>query len=154
MHTWFISLATNTLPNPLPLTLGGVPLYFVPKGMHLDEVRSLTLDTYLSPRLPVPDPCLHLRWEKMTFPPKHIHDAILKSLKEDLGVNVKGIVYPPLCNIVELEIGDGRRYGAHSLPAHVAGRGVWYHHSPFGRFAPRVNLIRRVGNNLEVGSRL
>lgn len=151
-HTWFISLATNTLPCPLPLTLGGVPLYFVPKGMHLDEVHSLSLDTYLNPRLP--DPCLHLRWEKMTFPPKHIHDAILKYLKEDLGLNVKGIVYLPLCNIVELEIGDGKRYGVHSLPAHVAGRGVWYHHSPFGRFAPRVNLMRRVGNDLEVGSRL
>ncbi|KAJ5604535.1 hypothetical protein N7510_009689 [Penicillium lagena] len=122
MSGWFISIETTRPPQPVPLTIGCMPVYFVAIGAsHLEP---LPRTPYPNPR--VSDPCPTLRWPAMQFPSKEQTTALLRALKP--LANVRAILYLPSWTIVELQTGDGRVYQPSSLPGVVAGRTTLYHH--------------------------
>ncbi|KGO51703.1 hypothetical protein PEX1_064730 [Penicillium expansum] len=124
---WCIGIEIDNPPNPLPLTLGCMPVMFVENIDHIP--MSLPNALYSNPQ--APDPCPHHHWPEMEFPTDADNIAFLKAL--ELLANVRAVVYLPWWTVVELEYGDNRVYDCRSLPGTVAGRTAYYHHeeAPF-----------------------
>lgn len=120
---WFMCIETKSPPQPIPFTLGCMPVYFVAPGeSHLEALPGTN---YPNPR--VADPCpTTLKWPRMAFPTREQNTAVLQSLAP--LVNIRAIVYMPSWIVVEITPGDGREYEPMSLPGIVAGRTTLYHH--------------------------
>ncbi|KAJ6095926.1 hypothetical protein N7486_006672 [Penicillium sp. IBT 16267x] len=129
-------------PQPVPLTLGCMPVYFVGTGTGESHFEALPRAPYPNPRVLDPYPAA-LRWPKMQFPTK------------EQRVAMRAILYLPNWTIVELTHGDGRNYEPKSLPGVVAGRTTLYHHDkePFYmamKDKGRVALLQ--GNQIDQGT--
>lgn len=136
---WYLWIQTSNPPQPIPLTIGTMPVMFV--GVGEDHREPIPQTSYPNPR--VADPCPGLRWPAMKFPRKDINAAILTALQP--LANVREVIYMPHWIIVELEYGDGRVYEPGSLPG-IAGRTTLYHHAeaPFHRGMRNMTQARRV----------
>ncbi|KAJ5657523.1 uncharacterized protein N7484_001172 [Penicillium longicatenatum] len=122
---WFMWIETTNPPQPIPLTVGCMPVYFVGPGES--HFETLPRAPYPNPRVLDPYPAA-LRWPKMQFPTKEQRIAMLVALAP--LADVQAILYLPNWTIVELTHGDGRNYEPMSLPGVVAGRTTLYHHEP------------------------
>lgn len=119
---WLICIETASPPQPIPLTLGTVPVICVRPGEMYEE--PLPLSGYSNPR--VPDPCSTLRWPDKTHPTKSQKVAVLRAVAP--LAHVRAALFLPHWTIFELETRDGRSYERFSLPGVVAGRTALYHH--------------------------
>lgn len=138
---WFMWIETASPPQPVPLTVGCMPVYFV--GTGESHFEALPRAPYPNPR--VPDPCpAALRWPAMQFPTKEQNIAVLMALKP--LADVRAILYLPNWTIVELSYGDGRTYKPMSLPGVVAGRTTLYHHEkePFYKAMKDQTRVRAI----------
>lgn len=138
---WFMWIETASPPQPVPLTIGCMPVYFVEIGES--HFEALPRAPYPNPR--VPDPCpAALRWPAMQFPTKEQNIAVLNALKP--LADVRAILYLPNWTIVELRHGDGRTYEPMSLPGVVAGRTTLYHHEeePFYKAMKDQTRVRAI----------
>ncbi|KAI2731885.1 hypothetical protein CBS147332_1024 [Penicillium roqueforti] len=133
---WFICIATDNPPKPVPLTLGCMPVMFV--GVNQSFLEPLPKAPYPNPRLP--DPCPDLRWPPMGFPTDADNITVLEAL-EPLA-HVRAVMYLPSWIIIELEYGDSRVYELKSLPGIVAGRTALYHHAVAPFHKKMKNLTR------------
>lgn len=129
----FLVLETAVPPDPLPLTIGGMPTMFVPMrepGELLHDPFSTHHNTlYASPR--VEDPITSFKLPHWMDPSKEQMKMISFALSK--LASVKRITYVWKFTIVELAV-DGRTYDDRSLPGIVAGCTTLYHHSsdPYG----------------------
>ena len=137
---WFTWIETANPPQPVPLTVGCMPVYFV--GTGESHFEALPRAPYPNPR--VPDPCPALRLPAMQFPTKEQNIAVLIALKP--LADVRAILYLPNWTIVELRHGDGRTYKLKSLPGVVAGRTTLYHHEeePFYKAMKDQTRVRAI----------
>ncbi|MCJ1347970.1 hypothetical protein MMC31_006200 [Peltigera leucophlebia] len=120
----FMYIETDQPPEPVPLTLGCMPVLFVGIG-EVPKTPAPSAGYYANPR--VKDPCPQISWPKLSNPKKLQKMAVLTCLTET--VNPKAIYFLPSMMVVELALNDGRSYEPHSLPGIVAGRTTLYHHS-------------------------
>ncbi|MCJ1257534.1 hypothetical protein MMC24_005360 [Lignoscripta atroalba] len=125
----FLVIETETPPSPLLLTVGGMPVMFVPErtvpGEFLyDPFRVKNNTAYASPR--VADPINSFKIPYWEDPTEEQMDLIAYTLGQ--VASIKRITYMWQFTIVELEM-DGRTYMPRSLPAVVAGCATLYHHS-------------------------
>lgn len=159
----FLVLETAVPPDPLPLTMGGMPTMFVPlkkPGESLYDPFTPNHNTlYASPR--VKDPVTTFKLPHWIDPSKEQMNMISFALNQ--LASVKRITYVWKFTIVELEV-DGRTYPDRSLPGVVAGCTTLYHHGldPYWRgmsqqrkwIVPDPTMdIQDVSNYLLVGSR-
>lgn len=137
---WYMWIETANPPQPVPLTVGCMPVMFI--GIGEERWEPIPQSPYPNPR--VPDPCPAVHWPRMTFPTKEQSVSLLTALKPI--ANVRAIFYMPHWTIVELEYGDGRAYESKSLPGTVAGRTTLYHHAetPFYKSMRNMTRARRV----------
>ena len=112
----FIYKETDQPPEPVPLTLGCMPVLFVGIG-EVPKNPVPSAGHYANPR--VKDPCPEVGWPKLRNPKKLQKMAVLTCLAEI--VNPKAIYFLPSMVLVELALNDGRSYEPHSLPGIVAG---------------------------------
>lgn len=140
---WFMSIQTTKPPQPVPLTIGCMPVVFTSDGE--DPWSPLPRAGYSNPRLP--DPAPSVAWDAMSFPTKEQNIAVLESLKP--LANVRGIIYMPHWTVVELHHGDGRRYAGRSLPGNVGGRAALYYHEETSYFKNMSKKMRTRRFNLE-----
>lgn len=117
-------IETDQPPEPVPLTLGCMPVLFVGIG-EAPRIPRPSAMRYANPR--VKDPCPQISWPRMSNPQTHQKTAVLSYLAEI--VTPKAIYFLPSIMVVELALNDGRSYETHSLPGTVAGRTTLYHHS-------------------------
>ena len=122
---YMIIIETYKPPRPVPLTIGCMPAIFIPPDTNRASHTLRGEAPYIHPR--GHDPCPHLAITPMQKPPQDKMFAIVDFLKGLMGIC--GIIFLPTSIIVELKINDGRIYGDHSLPPHIAGLPVSYHHS-------------------------
>ena len=101
---WYLWIETANPPQPVPLTVGCMPVMVI--GIGEEHGEPIPQCPYPNPR--VPDPCPALQWPIMTFPTKEQNTALLTALQS--MANVREIIYMPHWIIVELEHGDGRNY--------------------------------------------
>ncbi|KAJ5889011.1 hypothetical protein N7495_009052 [Penicillium taxi] len=123
MWGWFICIETARPPQPIPLTLGTMPVIYVRPGEMFED--TIPESGYSNPR--VPDPCPALRWPKMTHPTKNQRVAILTAVAP--LANIRTVYFMPIWTIFELQTGDSCIYQRNSLPGVVAGRTALYHHA-------------------------
>jgi hypothetical protein len=133
---WYLWIETANPPQPVPLTVGCMPVMFI--GIGEEHWEPIPRSPYPNPR--VPDPCPALQWPIMTFPTKEQNTALLIALQS--MANVREIIYMPHWTIVELEYGDGRIYEPKSLPGTVAGRTTLYHHAEARFYKSMKNMTR------------
>jgi hypothetical protein len=140
MSGWYLWIETANPPQPVPLTVGCMPVMFI--GIGEEHWEPIPDSPYPNPR--VPDPCPALHWPIMTFPTKEQNVALLTALEPI--ANLRAIIYMPHWTIVELEYGDGHAYEPKSLPGTVAGRTTLYHHAeaPFYKSMKNMTRARRV----------
>lgn len=139
MTGWYMWIETETPPQPVPLTLGCMPVLFVGVGERPEE--NIPISPYPNPR--IADPCPSLSWPSMTFPTREQNIEFLEGLSP--LANIKALYHMPHWTVVELKYGDGRTYAAKSLPGIVAGRTTLYHHqaeSFFKSFRSRARARR------------
>lgn len=127
---WLICIETVSPPQPIQLTLGAMPIIFVPPGEMFQQ--PLPASGYSNPR--VPDPCPTLRWQNKTHPTKSQKVAVLRAIAP--LAHVRAALFLPHWTIFELETGDGRSYERISLPGVVAGRTALYHHEELPLLGP------------------
>ena len=113
----FIYIETDQPPEPVPLTLGCMPVLFVGIG-DVPKIQR-------QPR--VKDPCPQIGRPKLNNPRKLQKTAVLTCLAEI--VNPKAIYFLPSMMVVELTLNNGRNYEPQSLPGIVACRTTLCHHS-------------------------
>lgn len=138
---WYMRIETaRPPPQPVPLTVGCMPMYFVGTGESHFEARPR--GPHPNPR--APDPCPALRLPAMQFPTREQNIAVLTALER--LADVRAIVYLPRLTVVELRHGDGRTYGPRTLPGVVAGRTTVYHHAeePFYKSMKDYTRVRVV----------
>ncbi|KAJ5894096.1 hypothetical protein N7495_005787 [Penicillium taxi] len=121
--TWFMSIVTACPPQPVPLTVGTMPVIFIRPGETLPSL--IPSSGYSNPR--IPDPCPDLHWPRMALPTKSQQVEYLEALEQ--LANVRAVMFLPYWTILELDHRDGRLYGKGSLPGVVAGRTALYHHA-------------------------
>ena len=140
MSGWYMFIETDNPPQPVPLTIGCMPVMFV--GVGEEYFEPLPRTPYPNPR--IPDPCPAVKWPVMTFPTTEQKVAILTALEPI--TNVRGILFMPHWTIVELEYSDGRYYEVGSLPGTVGGRTTLYHHAeePFYKSMKNKTRARRI----------
>ncbi|EPE25018.1 hypothetical protein GLAREA_11599 [Glarea lozoyensis ATCC 20868] len=136
MSGWYLWIETAKPPQPVPLTVGCMPVMFI--GIGEEHHEPIPQCLYPSPR--IGDPCPTVRWAKMEFPTKEQNAAILTALQP--LASVREIIYMPHWTIVELEYGDGRHYEPRSLPGTVAGRTTLYHHAEARFYKSMKNMTR------------
>ncbi|KGO68598.1 hypothetical protein PITC_072800 [Penicillium italicum] len=119
---WLICMETDSPPQPIPLTLGTMPVIFVRPGESFME--PIPSSGYSNPR--VPDPCPTVRWPRLTNPTKSQTVAVLTAIAP--LARVRAAIFLPAWTVFELEFGDGQNYEKQSLPGVVAGRTALYHH--------------------------
>ncbi|KAJ5516580.1 hypothetical protein N7527_008140 [Penicillium freii] len=129
---WLICVETASPPQPIPLTLGTMPVIFVRPGEMFRE--PIPSSGYSNHR--VPDPCSTVRWPKLTNPTKRQTVAVLTAIAP--LARIRAAIFLPAWTIFELEFGDGRSYDKQSLPGVVAGRTALYHHGD----EPFSNIMR------------
>lgn len=110
ISAWLICMETASPPQPIPLTLGTMPVIFVRPGEMFRE--PIPLSGYSNPR--VPDPCPTVRWPQLTNPTKRQAVAVLTAIAP--LARVRAAMFLPAWTIFELEFGDGRNYEKRSLP--------------------------------------
>lgn len=120
---WFMCIETANPPQPVPLTIGCMPVMF--SGIGEMECEPIPKSPYSNPR--IPDPCPAIHWPAMTFPTIEQNINLLTALQPI--ANVRAIFYMPNWTIVELEYGDSRVYEPKSLPGTVGRRAALYHHA-------------------------
>ncbi|CAG8139262.1 unnamed protein product [Penicillium salamii] len=133
---WLMRIETASPPQPIPFTLGAMPVLFVPPGAPLQE--PMPSGPWPNPRLP--DPCPGVRWPRMVNPTKSQRIAILEAISQ--LANVRAAIFLPFWTIFELETGDGRTYPRLSLPGTVGGRTALYHHHDLPFFKTMRSLTR------------
>jgi hypothetical protein len=133
---WYLWIETANPPQPVPLTLGCMPVIFI--GVGEEHHEPLPQSPYPNPR--IPDPCPALHWPTMAFPTKEQNITLLTALEPI--ANIRGVIYMPHWTVVELEYGDGRVYEAKSLPGIVGGRTTLYHHAEAPYFKSLKNATR------------
>ncbi|OJJ83907.1 uncharacterized protein ASPGLDRAFT_26093 [Aspergillus glaucus CBS 516.65] len=125
-----ITIVTDTIPDPVPLTIACVAVRFVRSdevGLFREGVET-NAAAYADEGLPDP---VGFRLRMWKAPTEGQVGGIVSALSGvgGGGANVKAITWAgPWC-FVELVTGDGRVYGKGSLPGVIAGRTVAYHHS-------------------------
>ena len=131
-----ITIVTDTIPDPVPLTIACVAVRFV-KSDEVGLLREGVVETnacdYADEGLPDP---VGFRLRMWKSPTEEQVERIVRALGDvgGAGANVKAVTWTgPWC-FVELVAGDGRAYGKGSLPGMIAGRTVAYHHSEKGLF--------------------
>ncbi|KAJ9487233.1 hypothetical protein VN97_g6072 [Penicillium thymicola] len=122
ISAWLTCMETASPPQPIPLTLGTMPVIFVRPGEIFREPTPSS--GYSNPR--VPDPCPTIQWPKLTNPTKRQIVDVLTAIAP--LARVRAATFFPAWTIFELEFGDGRSYEKQSLPGVVAGRTALYHH--------------------------
>ncbi|KAJ5473279.1 hypothetical protein N7475_002845 [Penicillium sp. IBT 31633x] len=122
ISAWLICMETASPPQPIPLTLGTMPVISVRPG-EMFRVP-IPLSGFSNHR--VLDPCPTVRWPKLTNPTKRQIVAVLTAIAP--LARVRAAIFLPAWTIFELEFGDGRSYKEKSLPGVVAGRTALYHH--------------------------
>ncbi|KAJ5720921.1 uncharacterized protein N7483_008855 [Penicillium malachiteum] len=124
---WFLCVETACPPQPIPLTLGTMPVLFVPPGEMFTD--SIPTSGYSNPR--IPDPCPNIRWPRMSNPADSQTTTVLEAIAQ--FANIRGAIFLPMWIVFELETGDDLTYPEQSLPGVVAGRTALYHHrdTPF-----------------------
>ncbi|TVY39746.1 hypothetical protein LOCC1_G005486 [Lachnellula occidentalis] len=137
---WYLWIETANPPQPVPLTVGCMPVLFI--GLGEEHSEPIPKCPYPNPR--IPDPCPGLQWPVLTFPSREHNTALLTALRP--MADVREILYMPNWIIIELEYEDGRLYEARSLPGTVAGRTTLYHHAeaPFYKSMKNMTRARRV----------
>jgi hypothetical protein len=133
---WYMCIETANPPQPVPLTVGCMPVKFT--GIGELEWEPIPRSSYPNPR--VPDPCPAIHWPVMAFPTLEQNVALLTALQPI--VNVRAIFYLPHWTIVELEYGDGRVYEPNSLPGTVGRRTTLYHHAKAPFYDSMKNMTR------------
>ncbi|PYH88372.1 hypothetical protein BO71DRAFT_403915 [Aspergillus ellipticus CBS 707.79] len=135
---WILCIQTASPPQPIPLTLGTMPVIFVPPGEIFTQPLPAT--NYSNPRLS--DPCPTVEWPRMDNPTKTQIIEVLRAMT-DLA-NVTAANFLPTWTVFELETADKRTYGLGSLPGIVAGRAALYHHKD-APFIPAIRSLTRPG---------
>lgn len=121
-HEWILTLETLNPPNPIPLTVAGMPARFVPPGEG--SVNIYGLAPYPSRR--IPDPCPQVNWGRKESPPREKMCAVISAISE--LASVRRVSFFAATIVVEIEYGDGKEYPPKSLPGIVANRATTYHH--------------------------
>lgn len=143
-------METASTPQPIPLTLGTMPVIFVRPGEMFRE--PIPSSGYSNHR--IPDPCPTVRWSKLTNPTKCQTETVAVLTAIAPLARVRAAIFLPAWTIFELEFGDGRSYEKQSLPGVVAGRTALYHHGyePFSitmrSLTPPPPLPRFIGPSL------
>ncbi|KXG52614.1 uncharacterized protein PGRI_095640 [Penicillium griseofulvum] len=133
---WLMRIETASPPQPIPFTLGTMPVLFVPPGCPFEE----PIPSAPSPNPRLPDPCPGVRWPQMLNPTKSQRTAVLEAICQ--LANVRTAIFLPFWTIFELETGDGRSYPELSLPGTVGGRTALYHHQDIPFFKTMRSLTR------------
>lgn len=116
-----IIVTTSAPPEPIPITVGGIPAVFASPGNEPGDLGGTS--SYVNPRLTA---CDHISWLNMTFPSLREMIEITEALTR--LANVRRVNFTMVHILVELVWGDGRQYPDSSLPGKVAGRPTHYHH--------------------------
>ncbi|KAJ5937095.1 hypothetical protein N7466_003545 [Penicillium verhagenii] len=134
-------IETSSPPQPVPLTIGCMPVYFV--GTGESHFETLPRTPHPNHRMLDPYPA-HFRWPERQFPSKEQRIAMLVALAP--LADVRAIIYLPNWTIVELAHGDGRKYDPMLLPGVVAGRTTLYHHEaePFYKAMKDNSRVRAI----------
>lgn len=119
---WILMVETLDPPNPVPLTVAGMPARFVSPGEG--RVNLYGLAPYPSRR--IPDPCPQVNWGNKMSPTKDQMCAVISAISE--VAHIRRVNFLPATIVVETEHGDGRKYLPKSLPGVVANRATTYHH--------------------------
>ena len=109
-HDYLMIVETSNPPKPVPLTVAGIPVIFVPPGQRLNYMIGSA--PYVGPR--VRDPCPHLSWGRMQTPKTSQMADVISVLMQ--LVSIKRVHFLPTSIIVELVYGDGRVFSNRSLP--------------------------------------
>ncbi|KAL6713932.1 hypothetical protein ACLMJK_008426 [Lecanora helva] len=138
----FLIIVTDSPPSPVSLTVGCAPAIFIASEApaHLDLYGKAP---YVNPRLP--DPLPHLTWPKYTNPTRDQIGEVVTTLNQLM--NVKGVLFLPIHNVVELDSSDDRTYEPGSLPGIVGQRTTTYHHETEPFLQAMKNLQRERGND-------
>ena len=121
-YEWMLVVETLNPPKPIPLTVAGMPVRFVPPGQ--DHVNLYGLAPYSSRR--VPDPCAQVNWSRKESPSKGQMCAVISAISQ--LAHIRRVNFLPAAIVVELKYGDGKEYLPKSLPSVVANRLTTYHH--------------------------
>ncbi|MCJ1484217.1 hypothetical protein MMC06_004385 [Schaereria dolodes] len=138
-----ITIRTDNVPNPLPLTVGGVATTFLPltsvQNDHTGDPRPILITTDYTGSGTVPDP-LDFKLRKWKRPTQ----LELRSIVDRICVICNPcrvfILHPFI--IIELQHDDGRVYSKWSLPRRVAGLSAVYHHDSTRIFQNAYLLVR------------
>ncbi len=119
-----IIITTNVpQPQPIPLTVAGCLVRFIPPDVALPTVLPLgKFRPYSSANLnmfPFPLP-------KFRFPTLDQRSTIVDALQEK--INLRAVYFVPPLIIVELSATDGREYERKTLPGKAGGLNIMYHH--------------------------
>ncbi|WEW59245.1 hypothetical protein PRK78_004714 [Emydomyces testavorans] len=116
-----VLIVTDTVPNPLPLTVACVAVRFVPSAPI--STMPYVNTAYASPRVPDPMSSPLGRWANPTNEEAAEIIRILSTMANIKAINWVGpYCYVELCT-------DNRVYERRSLPGYVAGKSTTYHHS-------------------------
>lgn len=145
-----LRIFTKTPPSPVPLTVGCVAVNFLPPLDHfldsVDDFDSITTP-YVNPR--GTDPLRPLKIPRWRLPTAYQRETVADCVCS--LVNVAAITFYSGMLHVEIQQ-DGREYSARSLPPHIGGITVFYHHqskSYWGNLESQT--IERVINPLRQG---
>lgn len=127
-----ISIETTTPPTPLPLTIAGVAVRFVPPvetgygvspGPVQDNMPIKITNNYLNMRSSMdPLPFKLTKWKKPTAQQKRAIIDVLSGICNPHFIHI-------LCPYIIVELyQDDRRYGPGSLPRRIGGYSAVYHH--------------------------
>ena len=147
-------IQTNTPPRPLPLTIGAVPVKFIPspslsetdderrlKSLLVSDERPLGFPTDYAGMRDPPDP-LQTPLKKWILPTKDEQTSLVKSLQNFCDPRIIYIICPHI--IVELYCDAERTYKPESLPRMVGGYVVHYHHNSTGAFEGLTTRARAI----------
>ncbi|KAL8871705.1 MAG: hypothetical protein Q9174_002524 [Haloplaca sp. 1 TL-2023] len=120
-------IETNTPPWPLPLTIGGVAVKFIPPQPRLGPFKEhlpIQLTTnYVNPRSPLDPVDFKIpRWQQLTMDQRR---ELVRAISTFCNPKWIHAAYPYI--IIELYI-DSRSYARGSLPCKIAGCAAIYHH--------------------------
>lgn len=145
-------IETNKPPEPLPLTIGCMPVIFVgvgerdpfgwffpTDGPEWGYLGRKIPDPILRPDIPVGgavDTAVKIaaadwNWPPLTFPTEKQHEVIVGALARFADVRAVNYMLSAFM-VVELRCGDGRVYERGCLPKVVGGRSVLYWHREEG----------------------
>ncbi|MCJ1366632.1 hypothetical protein MMC16_005762 [Acarospora aff. strigata] len=119
-----IIITTNAPPpQPIPLTIAGCLVRFIPPDIALPTVLPLgRFKPYSTAKRDI----FPFLLPKFRFPTLDQRSTIVDTLQEE--VNIRAVHFVPPLIIVELSVTDGRKYEYKTLPGKAGGLNIMYHH--------------------------